>query len=275
MRSTRFRQVQASRQGLRQYLLWYTQARITLLVHDANIVQMTPDLGNSLLSATLAGDVAEIRILLSVSEESPSDELIQQLLTTAAKSSHLETMTFLLDRYPDISPSEEVVRGVINSGSIEVVKALLTREPSLVNMHFDRRGTPLIVACMGQQRVEFLQFLLEAGADPNQDPDGATFPLVLVAALYSDPAVIDLLLQHGAHLEDSKALAAAARRGNETMVLRLLERGANPKADRFSVKSRSNDTPLDMAVKSGHPEVVKILLQYGADPTVADGGGMS
>jgi ankyrin repeat protein len=236
---------------------------------------MTSDSGNSLLSATLAGDVAQLMTLLSGSEKCPSEELIQELLATAAKSSHLETMTFLLDQYPDISPSEEVVRGAINSGSIEVVKALLRREPSLVNMHFDRRGTPLIVACMGQQRVEFLQFLLMAGADPNQDPDGATFPLVLVAALYSDPAVIDLLLQHGAHLEDSEALAAAARRGNETMVLRLLERGANPTADRSSVRSRFNDSPLSIAVKSGHTEVVEILLRYGADPAVADAGGMS
>jgi hypothetical protein len=231
---------------------------------------MVPDTEDS-----LTGDVAQIRTLLRSCEESPSEESIQQLLTTAAKSSNLETMTFLLDQFPGIPPSEEVVRGAINSGTIEVVKALLVREPSLVNMHFDRRGTPLIVACMGQQRVEFLQFLLEAGADPNQDPDGATFPLVLVAALYTDPAVIDLLLQHGAHLEDSEALAAAARRGNETMVLRLLERGANPTADRSSIRSRFNDSPLNMAVKFGHPEVVKILLQHGADPTVADGGSIS
>jgi hypothetical protein len=234
---------------------------------------MTPDLENSLVFMTQAGDVAQMEILLSASKESPSEDLIQQLLTTATRSSHLNTMAFLLDRYPDVSPSEEVVRGAINTGSIEVVKALLTRKPSVVNMQFDRRGTPLIVACMGQQRAEFLEFLLEAGADPNQDPDGATFPLVLVAALYSDPAVIDLLLQYGACLEDSEALAAAARRGNETMVLRLLERGASPRADRSSIGASSNDLPLAIAVKFGHVEIVKILLQYGADPTTTDACG--
>jgi ankyrin repeat protein len=234
---------------------------------------MTPDLENSLVSMTQAGDVAQMEILLSASKESPSEDLIQQLLTVATRSSHLNTMAFLLDRYPDVSPSEEVVRGAINTGSIEVVKALLTRKPSVINMQFDRRGTPLIVACMGQQRAEFLKFLLEAGADPNQDPDGATFPLVLVAALYSEPAVIDLLLQHGARLEDSEALSAAARRGNETMILRLLERGASPRADGSSVRSKSHDSPLAMAVKSGHLEIAKILLQYGADPTTTDASG--
>jgi ankyrin repeat protein len=234
---------------------------------------MTPDLENSLASMALTGDVAQMETLLSASKEIPSEELIQQLLTTATKSSHLSTMAFLLDRYPDVSPSEEVVRGAINTGSIGVVQALFTRKPSLINMQFDRRGTPLIVACMGQQRAEFLQFLLEAGADPNQDPDGTTFPLVLVAALYSDPAVIDLLLQYGARLEDSEALAAAARRGNETMILRLLERGANPRADRCPVRSRSNDLPLAIAVEFGHLEIVKILLQYGADPITTDACG--
>jgi ankyrin repeat protein len=234
---------------------------------------MTSDLENSLVSMTQAEDVAQIETLLSASKESPSEELIQQLLTTATKSSHLNTLAFLLDRYPNVCPSEEVVRGAINTGSIEVVKALLTRKPSVINMQFDRRGTPLIVACMGQQRAEFLQFLLEAGADPNQDPDGATFPLVLVAALYTDPAVIDLLLQYGARLEDSEALAAAARRGNETMILRLLERGASPTADRCSVRSRSNDSPLAIAVECGHLEIVKVLLRYGADPSTTNACG--
>jgi hypothetical protein len=233
---------------------------------------MTSDLENSLVSMTQAEDVAQIETLLSASKESPSEELIQQLLTTATKSSHLNTLAFLLDRYPNVCPSEEVVRGAINTGSIEVVKALLTRKPSVINMQFDRRGTPLIVACMGQQRAGFLQFLLEAGADPNQDPDGATFPLVLVAALYSDPAVIDLLLQYGARL-DSEALAVAARRGNETMILRLLERGASPTADRRFVRSRSNDSPLAIAVEFGHVEIVKILLRYGADPSTTDACG--
>lgn len=215
-----------------------------------------------------------MRTLLTGGQESPSQETIRKLLTTAAKSSHYELVTLLLEHYPSVSMDEEIVRAAVNTGSIPIFTALLARDPSLINMHFDRRGTPLIVACMGQQSVEYLQFLLEAGADPNQDPDAAAFPLALVAALYSNPAAIDLLLHHGASLERSGALAAAARRGNELMLRRLLERGARPESD--ATVMGTGASPLHVAVRAGHAGIARILLQQGgADPTVADVSGFT
>ncbi|RBR25729.1 uncharacterized protein FIESC28_01482 [Fusarium coffeatum] len=108
-------------------------------------------------------------------------------------------------------------------------------------------------------------------ARPN--PDAATYPLAITAALYKDPAVIDILLQHGARLERSGALGAAARLGNKLMMGRLLERGARPETD--SIRPSEHGSPLHTAVEAGHVGVTRMLLEHGADPKALDGKGMT
>ncbi|WZH42291.1 ankyrin repeat-containing domain protein [Fusarium acuminatum] len=233
---------------------------------------MTPTVENSLITLAAAGDVDLIWTLLTTIQEPLSEDTIQHLLTAAAKGSHLNIITFILAQYPSISLEEEVIRAAVYTGSIPIFKALLAQDPRVVNMRFDKRGTPLIVACTSRQPFEYLKFLLDAGADPNQDPECAVFPLAIVSAFYNDPAVIDLLLQHGARLEDSGALPTAARFGNEPMLRRLLDRGTQLDSIHAS--------PLHAAtrashggVKAGHVSVVKTLLQHGADADVADSSG--
>ncbi|KAF4946972.1 hypothetical protein FGADI_10788 [Fusarium gaditjirri] len=234
---------------------------------------MTDSLKDQLIALASTGDVNQIRILLSTAKDAPSQETIQELLTTTAKNSQFDVFRFLLAKYGSVPLNEEIVRAVVNAGSIPLMQALLAKERSVINMQFDMRGTPLIVACMGRQHIDFLRFLLEAGADPNQEPDAAAYPLALVAGLYKDTAAIDLLLQYGATVENSGALAAAARRGNEPMMRHLLEKGARPKSDATSVGTGAS--PLHVAVKAGHVGIARILMQHGADPNAADGSGTS
>ncbi|SPJ78219.1 uncharacterized protein FTOL_06608 [Fusarium torulosum] len=221
-----------------------------------------------LITLASAGDANRLKAILSADQESLSEETIQDLLTAAAKGSQIEVVNPLLSQYPSVPLNEQVVRGAVNTDSIPTMEALLARDPSVITMPFDHYGSPLIVACMGRQKYEYLKYLLEAGADPNQYPDAATFPLAIVAALYKDPAVIDLLLSHGARLESSGALGAAARLGNDVMIRHLLDRGARSDTD-----DKTGGSPLHTAVRAGHVSVVKSLLQYGADPKVMDNSG--
>ncbi|KAI0102131.1 ankyrin repeat-containing domain protein [Nemania sp. FL0031] len=214
---------------------------------------MPPDLESSLTAAASAGDISQIRALLTTSQEPQSDETIQALITKAVRNSHLDAIIFLLKQYPSIPLNEEIVRATVNTGSIAIFTALLTRDLSIINMRFDRRGTPLVVAYMGHQRIKYLQFLLEAKVDPNQDPDAASFPLELVAALYNDIAVIDLLLQYGDRLERSGALSVAAQRG--------------ARAENDALAICTGTSLLHVAVRAGHVGVVRILLRHGGAPS--------
>ncbi|TQV92474.1 hypothetical protein V2A60_007162 [Cordyceps javanica] len=224
---------------------------------------------DSLIHAASAGDLDRLRTLLAADKE-PTQDTIHALRTAAVKGLQLDIMDYLLSQYPGVPLDEEVVRAAINTGSVPILQALLARDPSCANMQFDRRGTPLVVACMGQQSIAYLQCLLEAGADPNQDPDAAAYPLALVAALYRDTAAIDLLLQHGARLENSGALAAAAQRGNEPMLCHLMARGARSDSD---AATATTTPPLHVAVGAGHAGAARILLQHGADANVRNSAG--
>lgn len=177
-----------------------------------------------------------------------------------------------MTEYPSVPLEEGLVRSAVGTGSIPIFKALLARDPAVINMRFEKYGSPLTVACMRQKPVEYLQFLLEAGADPNQDPDAASFPLALVAAFYNDTTAIDLLLQHGARVEHSGALASAAQLGNEPMIRRLLDRGARVGTDADGL---TNVSPLHCAVNMGHVGIARILLEHGADANVADASGIT
>ncbi|KAJ9420032.1 ankyrin repeat-containing domain protein [Fusarium oxysporum] len=214
---------------------------------------MTDTLKDQLIALASTGDANQMRTLLSTTEQPPSQETIQEVLTTAIKNCQFDAVRFLLAKYRSVPVNEEIVRAAVNTGSIPLMQALLTKDPSVINMQFDMRGTPLIVACMGRQHVDFLRFLLEAGADPNQEPDAAAYPLALVAGLYKDTAAIDPTV--------------------EPMMRYLLEKGARPDSDAPSVGTGAS--PLHVAVKAGHVGVARILMQHGADPRAAESSGTS
>ncbi|KAF2128052.1 hypothetical protein P153DRAFT_264705, partial [Dothidotthia symphoricarpi CBS 119687] len=91
-------------------------------------------------------------------------------------------------------------------------------------MYMSHNGTPLSLA-IGRnrysprsisERASFVRFLLENGANPDRIPS----PYYCGSRLYLEDAarqssleVIELFLQHGAQLEQSRAMHGAAERG--------------------------------------------------------------
>ncbi|TGO27155.1 hypothetical protein BPAE_0046g00160 [Botrytis paeoniae] len=84
---------------------------------------------------------------------------------------------------------------------------------------------------MTKQPLEFLEFLLNAGADPAQNPDCALPPLISVAEFYGDTRVPEALLKYGANVEVfDQAIETVFKWGNEPMELFFTERREESKA---------------------------------------------
>ena len=80
----------------------------------------------------------------------------------------------------------------------------------------------------------------------------------------------ELYIKSGGGSEPSWPINLAARAGNAEVVKVLLEAGANPQSP-----EGEGQTALSMAAEHGHLEVVRLLLDAGADPSYSatDGYG--
>ncbi|TGO08921.1 hypothetical protein BTUL_0186g00250 [Botrytis tulipae] len=161
------------------------------------------------IEAAFTGKLDKLKKLLA-NENNFAEKNVQTLLATAAwKRSY---------------------RAVVYALSTDLFSVFLSNDPAcIINRQFDKRGTHIALACVSRQPLkqplEFLEFLLKAGADPAQNPDFALPALISVAGFYSDTRVAELLLMNGARVEDlDQAIEAALKWGNEPMVHFLLER---------------------------------------------------
>lgn len=125
------------------------------------------------------------------------------------------------------------------------------------------RDARLVQAAADQDR-EAIRTLLKQGVDVNvARADGAT--ALIWAAHWDDLETVDLLLRAGAKVNAADdhgvtALARAAENASEKMVEKLLAAKANANAAQVS-----GLTPLMIAARTGNVNVAKLLLAHGAN----------
>jgi hypothetical protein len=141
--------------------------------------------------------------------------------------------------------------------------------PGDVNAARPGDGTPLIIAAKSGDSVA-IRRLLAQGADPNLASLGDGNPLIAAAA-FGDVKAADLLVAHGAQVNanvvgDETPLINASARGHLNMVRFLVEHGAdvNLAVRKDGAPLGEIRSPLGMARRYGHAEIVDYLVGHGA-----------
>jgi beta-lactamase regulating signal transducer with metallopeptidase domain len=157
------------------------------------------------------------------------------------------------------------------SGKIPDIERLLNAGAN-INCALPGDGSPLIGAARAGQ-LGSVRFLLERGADPNMPVAGDGNPLIM-AAREGHADVVTLLLDGGARIDelvpgDENALIQASGRGQLNVAQLLVLRGANVNERVWAEESHLPDggewrSPLSMARKGSHADVVAYLLSVGA-----------
>jgi cytohesin len=166
------------------------------------------------------------------------------------------------------SAAAQSIHDAVQARDVAKVQALLAEHPELLEEPDGRGSTPLAAAIVGGDE-EMAALLLEAGADPHHRA-GRLSPLDL--GFYMDcqrggTARVKFFQDHGVPLDPDAPvlgrpkLLVAAPLGNAEMVRLLLEAGADA-----SVSGPRGMTPLGDAARNARHELVGLLLEAGADP---------
>lgn len=187
--------------------------------------------------------------------------------------------TKLKERY-QIVPEGAAIAAAIKARDGAQARALLEKQPELIHAADERGNQPLHWAVMTRQ-IELIDYLLERGADINAArPDGIR-PLHLTngdydyrgwrdvppTALQRHEVLIGYLLARGADYD----ISTATKIGDLDRVRELLDQ--NPAlVNQVPAYSYYTGLPLRNAAGAGHIEVVRLLLERGANPNEPEPG---
>ncbi|KAI5640062.1 ankyrin repeats (3 copies) domain-containing protein [Phthorimaea operculella] len=275
-------------QGLRplHYAIWqrHLEATRLLLVRGCD-VNATDDCGYSALHLSAEhGYVELVKLLLEsgaavdyredTGEEFPRTTLCDEPLRLAIRNKHYEVARLLLEHGAD--PNKRYFFGAeINLVSDpEYLELLLTFGANPDSR--DRAGmTPLMKAARQRKGMDAVLLLISFGANVNAMADARNDYRTVMhyAVLGGNTDVVNLLIKQGARvnydcpeLNKPSPLDLAILKGDVEMVQLLMHAGAQVNASSSVIGS-----PLHVACSdaiSNRKEIIKILLESGADPNL-------
>lgn len=246
-----------------------------LLDRFANAMKSTPGAEGALLRAAEKGDVEAIRAQLAAGV-SPDcvNASGESALHLAARKNQAEAVVVLLQAGAAIRAGigEEVQRTplmeAVNFGA-EAAAAALIRHGAYVPEGPDAKTT-LLHRAAEKGKVEIMQALMEAGADPLFANATGTSPLMAAIHAKQNAAIAVLLQRHDVAQAVNRRLDpgdintifhTAIMRGDAAMVDLMIAAGAFVNRPRLD-----GTTPLMLAITRGDAAMTALLLARGADP---------
>ncbi|WP_187146241.1 ankyrin repeat domain-containing protein [Candidatus Amoebophilus asiaticus] len=224
----------------------YKQSFISILLQAGNInVDAKDSLGNTLLHIALKQD-----------NEEAFKRLIAKGVDLNARDLFGHTPLWLAI----LKKNERAVSALLERGDIDV---------NAVNNNYER-FTPLHLAISEGNEVAISALLARQDVDINAQDNQHCTPLHL-AAKKVNLIVMEKLIAKGADINAKdehgiSPLYIAVSQGNETVTRMLLTKNAD-----VNVKSvYFGDTPLHIAIRGEYPEIVKLLLDNGAQLNIID-----
>jgi len=215
-------------------------------------------------------------------------------LMLAARNGKPEVVKLLIDHGARVDATEGI-RGqnalmwAADAGKPEALEVLL-QAGATPNVASKSGFTPLIFASAKGSR-DAVAALMSAGADINQPNHAGMNPLLAAVAL-GKREVVELLVEKGADLSfrdpgGNTALHIAAENGNLDLVKLFLEKkldanartgtpvyaAPNAASQNITRPPGAAQTPLLLAAKGGYIQVMRTLIEAGADPTAEASDG--
>lgn len=186
----------------------------------------------------------------------------------------------------------------ITNGDADAVQRMIEASPDLLDACNTQNATPILMALYhgkndiaeSMAAIKPALSLFEAAAlghldrvnallDSNEGPVDAIapdgFPLISLAAFFGRESIVARLIERGANVNvvstngmDLCPIHAAAARNDEAIMRMLLEAGANP-----DVQQQGGWTALHSAAKHGSRPLLDLLLNHGADTSIKSNDG--
>jgi len=225
---------------------------------------------STLTDAAKKGDLDQVKLLLAQGADPNARTKDGFPLMFAAEQGSLDMVTLLLERGAEVNAVAGKDGGITAlmfaaGGGHLAVATLLMERGAEVNPRYTSY-TPLMAAAI-KGHLDMVSLLLERGADANRLGGEQVMTAGMYARKERHTAIAEMLSRLDEAGALGRTLIKEVRLGNMTEVVSLLERGADVNALGRGL------SPLMLSARNGRLDLVRLLLDWGADANTPDKDG--